>query len=248
LGRVIEAGGVVRHLGKKLVLDGLSFNARPGEITAFLGPNGAGKTTTIRVLSTLLRPEEGSVRIAGFDTVKEADEVRRRIGVVTEEAGLLDRLTPREQLTYWGKAQQVPNLDERLRFMVDLLGLHDFMDERAGRLSKGTRQKVAIARALLHDPPVLLLDEPTANLDVVATNSVLELLRRPEIRDGKTVLLATHRLEEAATYSDRIVAIAKGEAVVDGTPDEIAAKAGTSSFAEGFLKLIGQVEMAKESE
>jgi sodium transport system ATP-binding protein len=132
--------------------------------------------------------------------------------------------------------------------MTELLGLGDFMDERAGRLSKGTRQKVAIARALLHDPPVLLLDEPTANLDVVATNSVLELLHRPEVRDGKTVLLATHRLEEAATYSDRIVAIAKGEAVVDGTPDEIATKAGTATFAEGFLKLIGQVEMEKESE
>ncbi len=246
---MIEAGGVVRHLGKKLVLDGLSFAARPGEITAFLGPNGAGKTTTIRVLSTLLRPEEGFVRIAGFDTVKEADEVRRRIGVVTEEAGLLDRLTAREQLSYWGHAQGLDgSLDERLGFMTELLGLGDFMDERAGRLSKGTRQKIAIARALLHDPPVLLLDEPTANLDVVATNSVLELLHRPEVREGKTVLLATHRLEEAATYSDRIVAIAKGQAVVDGTPEEIAAKAGTASFAEGFLKLIGRVEMEKDAE
>jgi sodium transport system ATP-binding protein len=244
---LIDVGGVRRHLGKTLVLDGLSFAAHPGQVTGFLGPNGAGKTTTIRVLATLLRPEEGSVRIAGFDSVKHADEVRRRIGVVTEEAGLLDRLTAREQLRFWGEAQGVEDIDARLSALTELLGLAGFMDERAGRLSKGTRQKVAIARALIHDPPVLLLDEPTANLDVVATNAVLELLRRPEVRDGKTVLLATHRLEEAASYGDRIVAIAKGRAVVDGTPDEIAAKAGASSFAEGFLKLIGQAEMEKES-
>jgi sodium transport system ATP-binding protein len=244
---LIDVGGVRRHLGKTLVLDGLSFVAQPGQVTGFLGPNGAGKTTTIRVLATLLRPEEGHVRIAGFDSVTDADNVRRRIGVVTEEAGLLDRLTAREQLRFWGEAQGVADVDGRLAAMTELLGLGDFMDERAGRLSKGTRQKVAIARALIHDPSVLLLDEPRANLDVVATNSVLELLRRPELREGKTVLLATHRLEEAANYSDRIVAIAKGQAFVDGTPDEIAAKAGASSFAEGFLKLIGQVEMQKES-
>ncbi len=242
---MIEVSGVERHLGKTLVLDGLSFAAHDGQITGFLGPNGAGKTTTIRVLSTLLRPEKGSVRIAGFDSVEQADDVRRHIGVVTEEAGLLDRLTAREQLTFWAEAQEVENIGKRLQEIVELLALGEFMDERAGRLSKGTRQKLAIARALIHDPPVLLLDEPTANLDVVATNAVLALLSRPEVRHGKTVLFATHRLEEAAAYTDRIVAIAKGKAVVDGTPDEIAAKAGTASFAEGFLRIVGQAEMEK---
>ncbi|HVE92512.1 MAG TPA: ABC transporter ATP-binding protein [Actinomycetota bacterium] len=246
---MIEVEGLVRRLGKTLVLDELSFTARSGEITGFLGPNGAGKTTTMRVLSTLLAPHGGRVAIAGFDLNSHPHEVRRRLGLVTEEAGLLDRLTVREQLTFWGRAHGLDDntLTERVSMLQDLLELGGFMDERTGRLSKGTRQKAAVARALVHDPPVLLLDEPTANLDVVSTSAILGLLSEPQVRSGKTVLLATHRLEEAAAYADRVVGIARGRTVVSGTPEEIARQAGTERFEEGFLRLIGRVEMSKEA-
>jgi sodium transport system ATP-binding protein len=247
---VIEVVGLGRTLGKKRVLDGLTFTASTDEVTAFLGPNGAGKTTTIRVLATLLRPDEGSVMINGFDVVEQAHEVRRNIGVVTEEAGVLDRLTPREQVTMWGRAHglSAEHVEERVEQLCQLLSFGEYIDIRCGKLSKGNRQKAAVARALVHEPPVILLDEPTANLDVLATNAILELLKTREIRTGRTVLLATHRLEEAEHYADRVVGIADGRTVVTGTPAEIAEQAGTTSFIEGFVRLLGEIAMQRVEE
>ncbi len=245
---MIEVAGLVRTLGKKQVLDGLSFSASPNEVTAFLGPNGAGKTTTIRVLATLLRPGGGTVTINGFDVATHGHDVRRSIGVVTEEAGVLDRLTPREQVRMWGRTHglSADAVEGRIDSLSELLAFGEFVDMRCGKLSKGNRQKAAVMRALIHEPPVLLLDEPTANLDVLATNAILELLTTPAIRAGRTVLLATHRLEEAEDYADRIVGIAEGKTVVTGTPAEIAERAGTTSFIEGFVRLLGEVAMRKE--
>lgn len=243
---MIEVDSLVRVLGDKRILDGLSFSAPPGHITGFLGPNGAGKTTSMRVLATLLRPTGGSVRIGGFDVVKEAHEVRRIIGLVTEEPGLLDRLTTREHLAFAANAYGLPRavIASRIDFVAEVLALGDNLDKRCGTLSKGTRQKVALARAIVHDPPILLLDEPTANLDVVASANMQDLLLTPEVRAAKTVLLSTHSLEEAERLCDRVVGIANGRAVAEGTQQEIAATAGTADFRSAFLKLLNEKSLA----
>src|SRR5262245_7682827 len=175
---MIEVDGLTKMLGDSRVLDGLSFVAPTGQITGLLGPNGAGKSTTMRVLSTLLRPSEGTARIAGIDVVDDPEGVRRMIGLVTEEPGLYDRLTVREHLDFFGRAQGLTGkeLDRRIDLVVDTLVLATEIDKRAGTLSKGNRQKVSLARAIIHDPPVLLLDAPTTGIEVVATIGLRALL------------------------------------------------------------------------
>ncbi|HEX7165440.1 MAG TPA: ABC transporter ATP-binding protein [Acidimicrobiales bacterium] len=244
---MIEVDGLVRDLGGTRVIDGLTFTANGGEITGVLGPNGAGKTTTMRVLSTLLRPTAGRVVVAGHDVVDDAIEVRRRIGLVTEEPSLLDRLTVREQLVFSARMYDLPDqrIDDRIELLVAVLGLEDGIDKRAGTLSKGNRQKAALARALVHDPPVLLLDEPTANLDIVAQAGMQQLLRRPDVVEGKTVFLSTHVLDEAERLCDRVVGIVGGKTVAAGTPDEIVAATGAASFRDAFLSLVAETTMAE---
>lgn len=242
---MIEVRGLVRELGDIRILDGLSFVAPTGSITGFLGPNGAGKTTTMRVLSTLLRPHQGTVRIAGHDVVTDALEVRRVIGLVTEEPSLLDRLTVREQLGFSARAYDLTGsrIAERITLLVELLGLEGEIDKRAGALSKGNRQKAALARALVHDPQVLLLDEPTANLDIVAQAGMQELLKRGDVVGGKTVFLSTHVLDEAERLCDHIVGIVGGRTVAEGSPAEIVERAGAGSFREAFLSLLARTAM-----
>ena len=243
---MIEVEGLVRELGGTRVLDGLTFTAESGAITGFLGPNGAGKTTTMRVLATLLRPTQGTVRIAGFDVVRDSMEVRRRIGLVTEEPSLLDRLTVREQLVFAARMYDVPEavIRDRVALLTDVLGLAAEIDKRAGALSKGNRQKAALARALVHDPEVLLLDEPTANLDIVAQAGMQELLQTFDVVGGKTVFLSTHVLDEAERLCDKVIGIVAGKTVASGTPQEIVAAAGAASFREAFLALVAQTTMA----
>jgi ABC-type multidrug transport system ATPase subunit len=243
---VIEVDQLARDLGGTRVLDGLSFTARTGEITGFLGPNGAGKTTTMRVLSTLLKPTSGTVTIGGYDVVRQANEVRRCIGLVTEEPSLLDRLTVREQLSFNARIYDLPEarIRERVELLVESLGLEDGIDKRAGTLSKGNRQKAALARALVHDPPVLLLDEPTANLDIVAQAGMQALLQRPEVVGEKTVFLSTHVLDEAERLCDRVVGIVGGRTVAAGTPAEIVTSTGAASFRDAFLGLMAETAMA----
>ncbi|HUP87569.1 MAG TPA: ABC transporter ATP-binding protein [Acidimicrobiales bacterium] len=244
---MIEVEDLVRRLGDTTVLDGLSFVVPTGSVTGFLGPNGAGKTTTMRVLSTLLRPTAGRVRIAGRDVVSEALEVRRVIGLVTEEPSLLDRLTVREQLEFSGRAYDLPaaRTAERIDLLVSLLGLGDGIDKRAGSLSKGTRQKASLARALVHDPEVLLLDEPTANLDIVAQAGMQELLQRVDVIGGKTVFLSTHVLDEAERLCDHVVGIVGGRTVAEGSPAEIVERSGSANFRDAFLALVARSAMAE---
>ena len=242
---MIEVDGLVRRLGDTTVLDGLTFVAPTGSVTGFLGPNGAGKTTTMRVLSTLLRPSEGAVRIAGHDVVDDALEVRRIIGLVTEEPSLLDRLTVREQLAFSARAYGLTSAAaaERIELLTTLLGLDAEIDKRAGKLSKGNRQKASLARALVHDPQVLLLDEPTANLDIVAQAGMQELLKRADVVGGKTVFLSTHVLDEAERLCDHVVGIVGGRTVSEGSPAEIIQRAGATSFREAFLGLVAASAM-----
>ena len=243
---MIEVQKLVRDLGGTRILDELTFTANTGEITGFLGPNGAGKTTTMRVLSTLLKPTEGQVLIEGFDVERNATEVRRRIGLVTEEPSLLDRLTVREQLTFSARMYDLAEaaIRERIDLLVELLGLEDGIDKRAGALSKGNRQKASLARALVHDPPVLLLDEPTANLDIVAQAGMQSLLERDDLVGTKTVFLSTHVLDEAERLCDRVVGIVEGRTVASGTPEEIIASTGAASFRDAFLGLMAETAMS----
>jgi len=242
---MIEVRGLVKTLGENRVLDDVTFTAPSACITGLLGPNGAGKTTTMRVLSTLLGPDEGTVHIDGIDIVKDPMAARRMIGLVTEEPGLHDRLSVREQLVFSARAHGMTTAQarERIEMISGYLNLDTELDRRAGVLSKGNRQKVSLCRALVHDPPVLLLDEPTSGLDVVAADGLEALLEKDEITGGKTVLLSTHRLDEAERLAHRVVGIAAGRVVVDSSPDDLVASSGADSFREAFIRVLGEATL-----
>jgi len=238
---VIEVDGVVKALGDRTVLDQVTFCAPDRTVTGLLGPNGAGKTTMMRVVATLLHPDAGRVRIGGVDVQEQPIEARRLLGLVTEEPGLLDRLTVREQLTYTARAYGISaaGVARRLGTLAELLGFTNVLDERAGVLSKGNRQKVSLCRALVHDPPVLLLDEPTSGLDVVAAAGLEDLLGQTEVTGGKTVLLSTHRLDEVERMAHKVVGLSEGSVVVDATPDELVAASEADNFRDAFVKVLG---------
>jgi sodium transport system ATP-binding protein len=242
---VIAVVGLGKALAGTRILDDVTFTAPSGKITGLLGPNGAGKTTTMRVLATLLRPDTGTVTIAGIDIATDPMAARRVIGLVTEEPGLHDRLTVREQLVFSARAHGLTAdlAQERIGVIAGHLGLSPALDRRGGTLSKGNRQKVSLCRALVHDPPVLLLDEPTSGLDVVAADGLEELLARSDVTGGKTVLLSTHRLDEAERLAARVVGIAGGRVVVDATPEELMATSDTGSFREAFVRVLGEASL-----
>jgi len=242
---MIEVRRLVKTLGENRVLDDVTFTAPSACITGLLGPNGAGKTTTMRVLATLLGPDEGTVHIDGIDIVKDPMAARRMIGLVTEEPGLHDRLSVREQLVFSARAHGMTTAQarDRIEMISGYLNLDTELDRRAGVLSKGNRQKVSLCRALVHDPPVLLLDEPTSGLDVVAADGLEALLEKDEITGGKTVLLSTHRLDEAERLAHRVVGIAAGRVVVDSSPDDLVASSGADSFREAFIRVLGEATL-----
>jgi sodium transport system ATP-binding protein len=246
---MIDVAGLTKDLGDARILDELTFVAPTGQITGLLGPNGAGKSTTMRLLATLLQPTAGTARIAGVDIVEDPEGVRQVIGLVTEEPGLYDRLTVREHLDFFGRAQGLSgsSLAARMDLIVESLVLGAELDKRAGTLSKGNRQKVSLGRAIIHDPPVLLLDEPTSGLDVMATAGLEDLLAAEEITGDKTVLLSTHRLEEAERLAHRIVGIVDGRVVAEGEPDELAARAGAATFRDAFVALMGGAALGSDT-
>lgn len=242
---MIEVVGLVKSFGDNRILEDVTFTAPEGRVTGLLGPNGAGKTTTMRVLATLLHPDEGTVHIAGIDIAKDPMGARQVIGLVTEEPGLHDRLTVREQLVFAARAYGLSAAGARRRIetIAEYLDLAKDLGTRAGTLSKGNRQKVSLCRALVHDPPVLLLDEPTSGLDVVAADGLEALLEQREVTGDKTVLLSTHRLDEAERLAEKVVGIALGRVVVDARPDELVAASGAASFREAFVRLLGEASL-----
>ena len=247
---MIEVRGLEKRLGKTDILKSVTFTAPSGEVTALLGPNGAGKTTTMRVLATMLRPDEGTVFVDGASVTDDPHLVRQRIGLVTEEPGLFERLTPREQLRFVASVHGLgtADADARIDELAEQFGLSANVDRRAGELSKGNRQKVALARALVHDPPVLLLDEPTANLDVVASAALETILLAPGAMTGRTVLLSTHSIEEADRLATRVVGLAEGRVVVDGTKAELTERFGAADFREAFIRLLAQTTLTSSPE
>jgi ABC-2 type transport system ATP-binding protein/sodium transport system ATP-binding protein len=224
--------------GEVVAVDDLSFSVLAGEVYGLLGPNGAGKTTTLRILLGLLAPTGGQASIAGYASSAAPDEVKRRVGLVSAGAGLYQALTVREMLLFFADLYGVPPAEARAELgrLAGLLGLGDILSRRCGTLSTGQRQRVSLARALIHRPPVMLLDEPTLGLDVLGrqvVNEYLELLRA----DGKAVILTTHHLDEAERLCTRFGLLHKGRLVSEGTLDELRAATGCTGLTEMFLKL-----------
>lgn len=240
---MIEVTDLYKRFGKVVAVDGVSFTARDGEITGLLGPNGAGKTTTLRCLYTLMRPDRGRVLIDGIDVADDALAVRRRLGVLPDARGLYKRLTARENIAYFGRLQGMDNvtIKQRSDAVVDALDMADFVDRRAEGFSQGERVKTAIARALIHDPKNVILDEPTNGLDVMATRAMREFLKHLK-NEGRCVLFSSHIMQEVAALCDRIVVIAKGKVVADESPDALRAQTGEENLEDAFVKLIGTDE------
>ena len=236
-GSAIRVDRLEKTLGSNKVLRGISLEARAGEIFGLLGPNGAGKTTTLRVICTLLAPDAGSVEVLGFDTRTSPEEVRRRVGVVTAEIGVYPRLTARENIAYFAELSGVLNgeLDKKVDAVVERLDMASFADQRAESLSSGQKQKVAIARAIVHDPPVLMFDEPTSNLDVLASREIRDFM--VESRDrGKSVVFSTHVLHDAERLCDRVSIIHQGRVVAAGPTQEV--RGAFAELEDAFLSLV----------
>ena len=237
---MIEVQGLEKSFGAVRAVQGVSFSARDGEITGLLGPNGAGKTTTLRMLYTLVRPDAGSIHVDGVDALAEPLAVRRSLGVLPDARGLYKRLTARENIDYFAALQGLEPAEAKQRAdaLIAALGMQDLAERRVEGFSQGERVKTAIARALVHDPRNVLLDEPTNGLDVMATRSLREFLRGLRAA-GRCVLLSTHLMQEVAALCDRIVIIAHGRVVADGSPDALREQAGTAQLEDAFMRLIG---------
>jgi sodium transport system ATP-binding protein len=225
--------------GEVLALDHVSFSVRAGEVYGLLGPNGAGKTTTLRIILGLLRPSSGQASLAGHRATDSPELVKRAVGLVSTSAGLYQHLSVREMLLFFADLYDVSPATARteLERLAELLGLLDLLDRRCATLSTGQKQRVNLARALIHRPPVLLLDEPTLGLDVLGSQVVAEFVAHLRA-EGKAVILTTHRLDEAERLCDRFGLLHKGRLVLAGTLAELRAETGCQTLVEMFVRLV----------
>ncbi len=221
----ISTRGLSRAFGQRTALDALDLDVAHGEVLALLGPNGAGKTTTVRLLNGILQPDSGTIDVLGLDPANDGDAVRQRTGVLTENAGLDDRLTARENLEFAARVRGFDRVaaHHRINEQLDRFQMTDYADETTAGFSTGQRKRVALARALVHDPELLFLDEPTSGLDPTATRDVTDLIGSLARERGRTVVLATHFLGEAGRVADRMAVLAKGCLRAIGRPEELAA-------------------------
>lgn len=219
-------------------VDGVSFSCTPGRVFGLLGPNGAGKTTTLRLLSTAIRPTGGTAIIGGHDVRENPENVRRSIGFLSGTTGLYGRLTPREVLTYFGVLHSMSRktLKQRIDYLSQLLGMEDYLDRPCDKLSTGMKQKVNIARSVIHDPSVLIFDEPTSGLDVLASRTIVDFIRQCRT-DGRTVLFSTHIMSEVERLCDEIAVIHKGRIFYTGTVPDFRSHYG-DDLEEAFVRLL----------
>jgi sodium transport system ATP-binding protein len=225
--------------------DGISFRVAPGEIYGLLGANGAGKTTTLRLIATLLTPTSGTAVIDGHDIVREPEKVRAHVGFLAASTALYGRLTAREMIAYFGRLNGLADAEIRVRTqrLADELDMHEFLDRRCEKFSTGMKQKTSIARTLIHDPAVMIFDEPTLGLDVMTARAIVRFVRDCRAR-GKTVIYSTHVMSEVEKLCDRVGIIHGGRLLAEGTVPELLARAGETDLEEAFVKLSGIKEAA----
>lgn len=229
--------------GKIVAVNNLKFNCREGQIFGLLGPNGAGKTTTLRILATMMLPTKGEVIINGSDVVKEANKVRRQIGFLSSETGLYDRFTPRETIKFFGRINGMEDkiIEKKMAEIFHNLNMEDFQDVRVHKLSTGMKQKLSIARCIIHDPPILILDEPTLGLDIITARTVTGYVKRFR-EQGKCIIYSTHLMREAERLCDVIAIIHQGNLIAQGTLEELKKNSSSEDLEEIFFELITQGE------
>jgi len=226
--------------GAILAVDNVSIEAQPGKIFGLLGVNGAGKTTLLRILSTVLRPDHGHATVAGFDVASQPDRVRAHIGFLSTSTALYGRLTPQELLEYFGGLYGLKGstLHDRIKYAIEKLNIGEFGERLCDKLSTGQKQRVSIARTILHDPPVLFFDEPTAGLDVVTSQTIMEFIEESRDR-GKTVVFSTHIMSEAQRLCDHIAIIHSGKILGEGSVQELLTSTSQPDLERAFLALVG---------
>ena len=240
---MIKVSNLYKSFGEVEAVKGISFEVRDGEITGLLGPNGAGKTTTLRMLYSLLPPDKGEIRIDGLDPTKDAMAIKRTLGVVPDSRGLYTRMSARENIAYYGQLHGMTARDikSRVEELVETLDMADFIERRTEGFSQGQRVKVAIARAMVHKPQTVLLDEPSNGLDVMSTRALRRYILG--LKDaGHSVILSTHIMQEVAALCDRIIIIATGQIAADGSAQQLLEKSGCESIEDAFVRLIGSEE------
>jgi sodium transport system ATP-binding protein len=237
---MIAVENLHKRFGEVRAVDGVSFTAPDGKVTGLLGPNGAGKTTTLRMLYTLMRPDEGRIFVDDVDAVADPAGARQRLGVLPDQSGLYPRLTAREHIHYFGELQGISgrDLETRTADLLKMLDMTEIADRRTAGYSHGERTKTALARAIVHNPGNVLLDEPTNGLDVMSTRAVRDIIRRLKA-EGHTVLFSSHVMQEVSALCDTIVVIARGKIVASGTPDDLRAQTGQQNLEDAFVALTG---------
>jgi sodium transport system ATP-binding protein len=238
---MLEIKNLTKSFGRMTAVNNISFSVGRGEVFGLLGENGAGKTTTLRLLATMLKPTSGTAILDGFDLIREPEKVRRCIGILFGgESGLYDRLTAAENISYFGELNNMEKsvLKERIENLTKIFGMEEYINRRAGKFSKGMKQKVAFARSIVHNPDIMLFDEPTSGLDVSAIRDVHEFIQNCK-KEGKTIILSSHTMSEVEKLCDRIGIIHKGSLVAAGTIDELIEKYKGDTLESIFVELAG---------
>jgi sodium transport system ATP-binding protein len=224
-------------------VDQVSFNCLPGRVFSILGPNGAGKTTILRMISTILKPTSGAIRVGGLDTVEHGKDVRAKIGFLSGTTGLYERLTPVEMVKYFADLYGLSATDykQRKTYLFEMLGIGPFEKKKIGQLSSGMKQKVSIARTMVHDPEVVIFDEPTTGLDVITAKSIIELIRESK-KNGKTVIFSSHIMSEVDLLCDDLLILHKGRSIFNNTMEEFKKEMTTGGLTEEFILRVNQSE------
>lgn len=246
---MIEAQQLAKQFKKFQAVKNVTFQAREGEVFGLLGPNGAGKTTTLRMLSTVVEPSDGTAVIDGFDIRHQKDKVRSRLGILVESAGLYAHSTTREHLRYIGNLHGLDGagLESHIDYLIAALEMRDFADRRAKGFSRGMVRKVVMGMALIHNPPNVILDEPTQGLDVVSTRAVREIILKFK-SEGRCVILSTHHMDEVERLCDRVAIIHRGEILESGTPAELTEKYQAADLETAFVQIVGAEALLQEAE
>ena len=239
----VQAAGLTKRFGSLTAVDHLSFEIREGEVFGLLGPNGAGKTTTIRMLACLISPSGGSASVGGYDTSKDSLKVREIVGILTENPSLYEKLTVYENMDFFAEAYGLSDAQERssrIRELLEFFRLRDRKNEKVAKLSKGMKQKLAIARAIVHNPPILFLDEPTTGLDPESAKGIRDLIEGLSAQEKRTILLCTHRLEDAEKLCNRMMIVNKGKSVIVGTAEQLRSTIDSAPLLRVVLKGMNQ--------